>query len=209
MKHLLIVTGWITGAFLTLFVSLFTLVTLNPSHLPANLQNKVEAIADTQLISLSGVNGAVQGINTSVKTGDARPIIIDNYLERYNSPMRGYGTFITNRADELADQHNLNSTYISFLIIAIAQNESNLGKNMPPGCNNAWGWGIHKGGTLCFENWEEGINTVMTGIVEKYMIGRDLQTPEEIMNVYTPHSPEGAWAKSVNQFLDDLEHANF
>lgn len=210
MKHLLIVGGWLTGSVLTLFVSFYTLNILTTTRtLPFGPTTNIAQEASQHLLSPNEGGSAVKGINTAVKTADARPIIVDNYLRRYSSPMEGYGTFITAKADELASLHHLNPTYLTFLIVAIGQNESNLGKKMPPDCHNMWGWGIHKGGTLCFDSWEEGISTVMTGIATDYMVGQGLKTPQEIMSRYTPHSPNGAWAQSVSTFLEQLETANF
>jgi hypothetical protein len=95
-----------------------------------------------------------------------------------------------------------------YLIVAIAQQESNLGKIMPPNCHNAWGWGIHSAGTLCFDSWNEGINTFVSGLSEKYL-AYGLHTPEEIMTKYNATSPNGAWAKGVNQFLEELQSGNW
>ncbi len=135
-------------------------------------------------------------IKTALATEDARPIIINKYLARYNSPMAGMGDYIV----KVSDKFGLDP----YLVVAIAQQESNLGKLMPPNCHNAWGWGIHSAGTLCFDSWNEGINTFVSGLSEKYL-AYGLRTPEQIMTRYNATSPGGAWAKGVNQFLDDLQ----
>jgi len=210
MKNFLIVFGWITASFLTLFVGGITASVVNNSHNREPVVLSAQIAPESRPLSMPGESGKVQGLATSIQTGDARPIIIEQYMEAWNAPMVGYGQFITDKADELAEKHNLNSTYLAFLIVAIGQKESNLGKLMPSDdCHNAWGWGIHAAGTLCFDSWEEGIDTVMSGIAQKYMVEQGLNTPEEIMQRYTPHSPEGAWAKGVTQFLKDLEYANY
>lgn len=135
-------------------------------------------------------------IKTALATEDARPIIINKYLARYNSPMAGMGDYIVKVSDRFALD--------PYLVVAIAQQESNLGKLMPPNCHNAWGWGIHSRGTLCFDSWNEGVNTFVSGLSEKYL-AYGLHTPEEIMTRYNATSPGGAWAKGVNQFLEDLQ----
>lgn len=139
-------------------------------------------------------------IKTAIATQDARPIVINKYFERWGSPMEGMGNYITSLADELDVD--------PYLIVAIAQQESNLGKKIPDQCYNAWGWGIHSDGTLCFESWEEGITIFTQGIAKSYH-AYGLYTPEEIMSKYVPHSPEGAWAKGVSHFLEQLESGNF
>jgi len=136
-------------------------------------------------------------IYTSVKTGDARPIIIEKYLKKYKSPMKPYGE-IAQKIVKISDENGLDWR----LLVAIAQQESNLGKKMPADCNNAWGYGIHSRSTLCFPSWEEGIETVANGLRKKY-VEKGLNTPEKIMAKYTPLS-SGSWASGVNQFLEDL-----
>jgi len=135
-------------------------------------------------------------IKTALATEDARPIVINKYLSRYASPMAGMGDYIV----KVSDRFGLDP----YLVVAIAQQESNLGKLMPPNCHNAWGWGIHSAGTLCFDSWNEGLNTFISGLSEKYL-AYGLRTPEQIMTRYNATSPGGAWAKGVNQFLEDLQ----
>lgn len=139
-------------------------------------------------------------IQTALATEDARPLVINRYFARYNSPMSGMGDYIV----KVSDRFGLDP----YLVVAIAQQESNLGKLMPPNCHNAWGWGIHSAGTLCFDSWNEGINTFVSGLAEKYL-AYGLRTPEEIMTKYNSTSPNGAWAKGVNQFLGDLQTGNW
>lgn len=139
-------------------------------------------------------------IKTALAKEDARPMLIDRYLAHYNSPMAGMGDYIV----KVSDSFDLNP----YLVVAIAQQESNLGKLMPENCHNAWGWGIHSAGTLCFDTWTEGINTFVSGLATKYL-AYGLHTPEEIMTKYVPHSPGGAWAKGVNQFLSQLDSGSW
>lgn len=139
-------------------------------------------------------------IKTAVASEDARPILIEQYLKHYKSPMAGHGDYIVKTADHFGID--------PYLIIAIAQQESNLGKLMPPNCHNAWGWGIHSKGTLCFKSWQEGINTFTKGLAEKY-VAYGLRTPEQIMTRYNATSPGGAWAKGVNQFLNELHSGSW
>ena len=90
------------------------------------------------------------------------------------------------------------------LITAIAQQESNLCKIIPPRTYNCWGWGIHSEGTLGFDSYEEAIDAVTLGLKENYF-NKGLTTPDTIWPKYTPSSPDGAWAKGVNQFMAEME----
>lgn len=137
-------------------------------------------------------NGQVLG---AVSTGDARPIIIKKYLTKYDSPLAPFADLIIATADKYGLDWRL--------LVAIAQQESNLGKKVPPESHNAWGWGIHSRGVLKFSSWEEAIETVTKGLKEKYL-DKGYTTPEQIMSKYTPLS-NGSWAAAVNQFLEELE----
>lgn len=136
--------------------------------------------------------GEVLGITTFA---DARPVIIQKYLEGYHSPLLPYANLIVTTSDKYGVDWRL--------LIAIAQQESNLGKKIPEGSYNAWGWGIHSQGTLGFSSWEEAIETVAQGIKEGYL-DKGYKTPEEIMKKYTPNS-DGSWSFAVNHFLEELE----
>lgn len=167
-----------------------------PQLIKVEIQNLAEKKYPVQVYAaLPAVLGETY---TSIQTGDARPVIIAKYLEKYGSPMQPYdqvGQQIVQVSDELGLDWRL--------LIAIAQQESNLGKKMPyDDCHNAWGYGIHSRGILCFETWEEGIRTVAQGLKSKY-VDQGLTTPEEIMAKYTPLS-SGSWAFGVNQFLEEL-----
>ncbi len=136
---------------------------------------------------------------TKVFTQDARVLIVDRYLRRYNSPMIKENPNIASLFVEMADEYDLPWT----LLPAIAQCESNLGKHTPPHCYNAWGYGIHSKGTLCFSSWEEGIRRVAKGLSQDYL-SQGLVKPESIMEKYTPVS-NGSWARCVDHFTQELK----
>jgi len=155
---------------------------------------------DTNSFIFAAIPQTTLEIKTAIASEDARPILIEQYLKHYKSPMAGHGDYIVKTADHFGID--------PYLVVAIAQQESNLGKLMPPSCHNAWGWGIHSKGTLCFDTWQEGINTFTQGLSEKYA-AYGLRTPDQIMTRYNPTSPGGAWAKGVNQFLEELHSGSW
>lgn len=132
----------------------------------------------------------------TVEVADARPELIRQYLSRYNSPLVNLSDYLVQKSDEYQLDYKL--------IPAIAQQESNLCKIIPPESHNCWGWGIHSKGSLGFNSYEEAIETVMRGIKTEY-IDKGLTTPDTIWKKYTPGSPDGAWAKGVNQFMTEME----
>ncbi len=187
---------WFPLTLLTLVFTMSTYSRLSTTRGIHGLLRQEISSFKNQPITFSSLPRAAFEIKTALAKEDARPLLIDRYFEHYNSPMLGLGSYIV----QIADQHGVDP----YLVVAIAQQESNLGKLMPPDCHNAWGWGIHSAGTLCFDSWQEGITTFVTGLSTKYL-AYGLVTPEEIMTRYNATSPGGAWAKGVNQFLEELQ----
>jgi hypothetical protein len=196
-KNLILIASFFVIAPITLGISLFSLISIkNTSVAKAsiNTQNlmvgplsgvKVYASLPTELPSVSG----------SVEQTDARPAILRQYMEAYGSPLSPYADLIV----QTADKYSLDFR----LITAIAQQESNLCKIIPPESYNCWGWGITGQGTLGFTSYQDGIEQVSKGIRENY-INKGFLTIDSIMSKYTPQS-NGSWAFGVNQFMTDMQ----
>lgn len=200
MKSLFKVILWFPATVLCLVLSLNLYgKTANSAGLPGLVRQEISDFKN-QPVTFAKLPRVAFEIKTALAQEDARPLVINNYLADHASPFRGIGEFIVKTADE----HGVDP----YLVVAIAQQESNLGKLMPENCHNAWGWGIHSAGTLCFESWKEGFETFTSGISTKYH-AYGLKTPDEIMTKYVPHSPGGAWAKGVNQFMSELQSGNW
>lgn len=161
------------------------------------LGSAISSQPSTIYAALPRENGA---FTFSIKTDDAIPIILENYLRRYKSPLLPYVDLIIRLSSA--------SKVDPRLIVAIAQQESNLGKNSPLDCYNAWGWGIHSQGTLCFSGWEEAIKTVTEGIASGYCAKGYCADPCLMMKKYTPNS-NGSWCLGVKQFLWEMEFGDF
>lgn len=197
MKKLLKVLIWYPGAIVLLLITIHSFNSLNTTkQVPGLIRQEIISLTKNPTFAFAALPQIAFEIKTAMATQDARPIIINKYLEYYNSPMKGMGNFITSISDEYGVD--------PYIIVAIAQQESNLGKITPTDCYNAWGWGIHSNGKLCFDNWDQGITKFTLGIADNYH-AFGLYTPEEIMSKYVPHSPEGAWASGVTQFLTELQ----
>lgn len=134
-------------------------------------------------------------IKSHIISGDARTLIVAQFLEQYNAPLASSAAELVSAAD----------TYgLDFrLLPAISMQESNGCKIIPHGSHNCWGWGIHSRGSLGFDSINEGIHTVAKGLSENY-INQGLITPEEIMSKYTPSSP-GTWSNAVRHFMEEME----
>lgn len=149
---------------------------------------------------LAASSGSAEVIAPAIIAKDSAPIIIEEYLRHYQSPLLPYSDQILEAAEKYGVKPQL--------IVAIAQQESNLGKKSPENCYNAWGWGIHAQGTKCFANWEEAVESVTKGIARDYCAKGYCDDPCVMMEKYTPRS-NGSWCAGVNQFLAELESADF
>jgi len=205
MKRLLVITGWFVSTSMALIAATYTfsLVYLkNVSLVPAFAKLISQEKEPSSLYAYADIHGNVKGINTSVETADARPIIIEEFLKNFNSPLKPYdhfGQFLTN----LADEYNMDYR----LLPSIAMQESNLCKTIPDNSYNCLGLGVHSQGTWRFKSYEDNFRAAAKILREKYL-DQGLITPEEIQDKYTPQS-NGSWEFSVNHFMEVLEYADF
>lgn len=196
-KNIFLVTVFFIITPITIGVSLFSLLSLEKNDAVQAKFNTTNLVVSPKSGAsvYAALPGSIPSIKSSIEFADARPQIVRNYLESYNSPLSLYTDLIVQSADKYS---------IDFrLITAIAQQESNLCKIIPPGSYNCWGWGITSVGTLGFDSYSDGIETVSKGIRENYL-DKGYSTIEDIMSKYTPQS-NGSWANAVNSFMDDME----
>ena len=194
MKRLSLVLGWWLSANLVLAITLMSYFKLNLLA-PVSLRPQANRLV-TEVGSAHAVNPQVLGaLAYQVKTEDAVPEIIKAYLTKYNSPLLPHADYLVNAARSYRIDPRL--------LVAIAQQESNLCKKIPDDSFNCWGWGIHSRGTLKFTSYEEAIDAVVKGLAKNYF-GEGLTTPEAIMGIYTPLS-DGSWARGVQQFIEAMK----
>lgn len=201
-KILIIIASWLVTTGITLATSLYTLHTVSSTQILNTsrvLQAKNGAKPKNAIMAYAALPASVSEVRTQITTTDARPTAIEAYLKAYNSPLIGLAEYIV----KTSDKHHLDP----YLIVAIAQQESNLCKIIPNDSYNCWGWGIHSEGTLKFTSYQQAIQTVIRGLKENYF-NKGYDSPEEIMAKYTPQS-NGSWAMGVNQFLAELQTGNF
>lgn len=176
--------------------SLFALSVLSQSQPPTNTLQQTKTYFPhygSQLFAaIPDPIGKVAGVATQA---DAKIEIIKQYLQKYDSPLIPYAQTLVDTSEKYGLDFRL--------LVAIAQQESNLCKKIPSDSYNCWGWGIHSKGTLRFASFPEAIETVAKGLREDYF-DKGYTTPEELMKKYTPASP-GSWAFGVQQFLGEME----
>jgi len=144
--------------------------------------------------------GEVKGEMTEMTVeADARPILIRKYLEKYKSPLLPYSDLIFKLSETYGFEY--------YWILAIGQQESNLCKKIPEESYNCWGYGIHKSGTLRFENYELALKSFAEYLKREYF-DKGYDTAEKMMTKYCPSS-NGSWAYGVNHFIEEIETGNF
>lgn len=182
----------------TLFISIFSLIKVSQTkEITVLAKQSVDELASQSPSHLYAALPEVLGeMTTAVKSGDARPVIVEKYLEKHNSPLLPYVDELLEACEKYEVDYRL--------VVAIAQCESNLCKKSPEGSYNCWGF---ENGSTKFLSWEQALNQVAKTLRERYL-DQGLETPEEIMPKYAPPSVDkgGPWAKCVNQFIDELEY---
>lgn len=196
MSRLLWLLAFGLAAPSALVAAVLALMVVVPPRLPAppvagrvlSATTAVYEAADTNSSSVSG-----QAVAT-----DGRAVAIRNYLRQYSSPLEPHAQELV----EIGDKHGVDPN----LLVAIAQQESNLCKKMPANSYNCWGFGIYGNKVTRFPSYPEAIDTVAKTLRKKY-IDQGLDTPEEIMRRYTPPSVDigGPWAMGIRQFLEELQ----
>lgn len=128
-------------------------------------------------------------IQTRAENKDIRVQTLQNVFKKYNSPLVEYAQIYVDSADKNGIDWKL--------LPAIAGLESTFGRAMIDETHNAYGWG---GGTIYFETWEEGINTILSSLRTRY-VDRGATTVSEIGSIYAA-SP--TWAVRVEHFMDEI-----
>jgi hypothetical protein len=196
MKPFVPVFIFIIGAPLLIFFSAFYLFNLSVSSFhPPVPPNTNQVLGDETEI---GGNYLFPLFLGNFGTADARARIIKNYLHKYSSPLEPFADKIINISDKYSLDYRL--------LVAIAQQESNLCKKIPEASHNCWGFGIYGDLVTRFDDYPTALDKVAKTLKREY-VDKGLVTPEEIMAKYTPPSLEkgGPWAKGVSQFMTDLE----
>jgi hypothetical protein len=210
MKKFYLLSGWasaVTGGIILVAVSTQWLanhdISLSTLRQDVTSHSAVTSF-QTQPTSADDVTqyqapGKVKGISTIIETQDARTEIVRQFLSRHNSPLEPHDHYAQVFVS-LADKHGFDFR----LLPAIAMQESNLCKKIPPGSYNCLGFGVHSRGTLGFESYEANFERAARELKSNY-IDIGLTTPEEIMTKYTPSS-NGSWANSVNQWMAEMKY---
>ncbi len=196
MRKLLIAGVWfpLTLALLAADLYILTTITRKPQTVTsASFRPPVPVAASSY--------GTEQVLGASVKAGDARVMLLEQFLRTHQSPLADYAPYILDRAD----YYQLDFRLIS----AIAMCESNVGKRMPSkASHNAWGISVETGETsgANFKNWLSAIDWVSRYMKQKYY-DRGISELIDIGAIYAPPSVENgnSWANCVQHFMDQIQ----
>jgi len=145
-------------------------------------------------VAFAALPAASGTLTTTIGEQDARIAIVKDFFKKYKSDLFPYANDVINAADKYGLDYRL--------IPAIAMQESNLCKSAPKDSYNCWGFGIYGKKVTKFDNYAEAIDTVTKTLANQYK-AKGLETPEQIMTIYTPGS-NGSWANGVNYFMNEL-----
>lgn len=132
-------------------------------------------------------------VATVVAKKDDRADRLNNYFASKGSPFSGKGSNFV----EVADKYDIDWT----LLPAIAFLESGLGKNIPVGSYNPYGW---NNGKYRFTSWEAANETVANGLRTRY-VKTGAITPAKIGPRYAAN-PD--WASRVVKYQRDISAFN-
>lgn len=167
--------------------------------------DKVTITFDTAEHRFVRVQPELQNQQLEVQAGaaDARTPLVQNFLERHNSPVLEEDPQFAEFLVELADEYEIDFR----LLPAIAMQESNLCKVIPPDSHNCLGLGVHSRGTWGFETYHDNF-TAAAKILKNNYIDIGLTTPELIEKKYNPTSAnrDGSWAASINQWMAEMRY---
>jgi hypothetical protein len=202
MPKMILVWGWLITASLCLFTTITTLHFLREPRNVGLMVNAKSNQSQQPILAYQSIVNSVWGNHQKVEVGDARPILIANFLKKHDSPLKPYDHF-GQTFTLIADTYGLDYR----LLPAIAMQESNLCKTIPSGSFNCLGLGVHSQGTWAFSSFEENFDQAAK-ILKKNYIDEGLITPEQIQTKYTPSS-NGSWQYAINHFMNQIETGNF
>lgn len=117
-------------------------------------------------------------------------LVVREFFQTYSSPLTDMSdAFVT-----ISSQYELDP----YLLPSISGVESTFGKFLMPNSYNPFGWG---GGYIYFESWEDGIDTVASGLRNNYL-NRGAESIQDIGNIY---STGAHWPNTVTHFMNQLE----
>ncbi len=205
IRKCLIAFVWYPSALLVFIALLLNLLLRDQQTqiIPTATSRQESAITGFGIMNRTNVaagGDTAKVLSATIIADDARPYLIEQFLQKHNSPMAPYARDIVTYADVYGLDYRLTT--------AIAGCESNWGKRMPlKDAYNAHGISVYTGTNqgATFNGWKEEIAWVSRYIKEKYY-DRGIWDLEEIGKIYAPPSAQNgnSWAKCVSSFINKI-----
>lgn len=195
VKHRLLVVIWFPITFILLLINLSLLAASNKAG--ATITEQYPSTTREQVTASAGT---AQILGANVVAGDARGLLLQNFLTKYESPMAPYADLIVSKSDKEG---------IDFrMVVAIAMCESGLGKKIPSKDSfNPFGIAVYTGQNFGkkFDSWEHAISWVTEYIRTKYY-DRGIRDLKDIGAIWAPPSVENgySWTNCVEHFMGTI-----
>jgi hypothetical protein len=196
MSKFVLLAAWFPLTLILLIVN-FSLLRAISSQGSEGMTAEGQELVPKQITAAAGT---AQILGASVIAGDARELLISQFLKGHLSPMTPYAGHIVREADRLG---------IDFrLVVAIAMCESNLGKKMPKLDEfNAWGIAVYTGKNQgkAFQSWDHAISWVSSYIKTKYY-DRGITDLVAIGAIWAPPSVANgnSWSNCVELYQNSI-----
>jgi len=153
-----------------------------------------KAHASNQTAETSAFLAVPQPIPSLPVKRDNRAVILQAYLQQYNSPLADHAKTLVQQADA----NNIDWR----MVAAISGVESTWGEAIPPYSYNAWGYNVYGSNVRRFASWDDGITVVSTDLRQIYINERGATNIYQIGATYAA-SP--TWAARVQNNMDAID----
>src|SRR3989338_1100293 len=189
MKLIILSLFWFPMTLMVLFFSFVTLLKSGEGNNSPKFSNHYDLLFTTYAQEERDFD-----INR-IPNQDFRVLVLRKFFSTYKSPL-------IEAVDEIIYHSDLQGIDYS-LIPAIAMQESQGCKIIPPGSHNCWGYGIYGDKKVYFNNYNDAIAAVSKTIKEAY-IKKGLTNATLGEDRWTPSS-KGNWSYSVNFFIGKIK----
>lgn len=192
----ILVVAWFPLTIVLLIINLALLASTVKTASKANAELRSPVITS----QITATAGTAQILGTNVIAGDARSLLLGNYLKDYGSPMAPFADLMVREAD---------ANGLDFrLLVAIAMCESNLGKKIPSRDSyNPFGIAVYTGSQSGkkFASWEDAIIWV-SNYIKTFYFDRGITNLRDIGAIWAPPTEADghAWSACVSGFQKSI-----
>jgi hypothetical protein len=199
IRKYLVLVGSFCVTLILLIVNVTMLAVYTNNTAQARRLNADSAVSTN--FQLTAAGGTSQMLDATVIAGDARVLLLHQFMSKYQSPLTQYADVMVAEADRNGLDFRL--------VPAIAMCESNLGIRIPSRDSyNAWGLAVYTGqlSGKKFENWPAAIQWVSSYIKERYY-DKGYKDLYAIGAIWAPPSVNNgySWTNCVEGFMKSIQ----